>query len=144
MVCLMHHVTEREKSHTTQEGRPMLVCVQRSWLGAWSARAAQDTCRTCSIEGTSACPSLPTMRRQNSSSPLAQRDLCVGTTGHGRESRLPFITTVKQFVPRFYSSLLSLPCPVVPTHRSRCARGLLGFCLCTTLAQHDPVPASLS
>jgi len=41
------------------------------------------------------------MQRQNPSSPLAQRDLCVGTTGHGRESRLPFITTVKQFVPRF-------------------------------------------
>ena len=41
------------------------------------------------------------VRKRNQSSPLAQRDLCVGTTGHGRESRLPFITTVKQFVPRF-------------------------------------------
>ena len=28
-------------------------------------------------------------------------------------------------------SLLSLPCPVVPTHRSRCARGLLWFRLRT-------------
>ena len=37
---------------------------------------------------------LPTVRRRNPSSPLAQRDLGVGTAEHGDKSRLRFITTV--------------------------------------------------
>jgi hypothetical protein len=40
-------------------------------------------------------------------------------------------TWYKLFTVVINGSLLLLPCSAVPTHRSRCARGLLGFRLCT-------------
>jgi len=46
------------------------------------------------VRGSTTLTSLPTVRRRNPSSPLAQRDLCVGTAEHGEENRLRFITTV--------------------------------------------------
>ena len=41
------------------------------------------------------------VRRRNQSHPLARDDGAVNNDGHGDKSRLRFITTVKQFVPRF-------------------------------------------
>jgi hypothetical protein len=51
------------------------------------------------------------VRRRNQSHPLARDDGAVNNDGHGDKSRLRFITTVKQFVPRFF--LCSCTCLIL-------------------------------